>query len=64
MHGEEESLAKDSPRTTAEEMLESKKYIKQNLHHHILFGRVSRGEKIKKRKHIQKQTPELASMVR
>ncbi len=45
-------MAKDSPRTTAGELqkiVESrgqktlkKKMVKQHLHHHMLFGRVSR----------------------
>ncbi len=44
-------MAKDSPRTTAVELqkvVESrgqktlKKIVKQHLHHHMLFGRVSR----------------------
>ncbi len=44
-------MAKDSPRTTAGELqkiVESrgqktlKKIVKQHLHHHMLFGRVSR----------------------
>ncbi len=44
-------MAKDSPRTTAGELqnkVESqgqktfKKIVKQHLHHHVLFGRVSR----------------------
>ncbi len=45
-------MAKDSPRTTAGELqkiIESlgkktfkKKIVKQDLHHHMLFGRVSR----------------------
>ncbi len=43
-------MAKDSPRTTAGELLKivesrgqkpDKKYIKQQLHQHMLFGRVS-----------------------
>ncbi len=44
-------MAKDSPRTTAgklQKIVESrgqktfKKIVKQHLHHHVLFGRVSR----------------------
>ncbi len=44
-------MAKDSPRTTAGEMQKIvgsrgqktlKKIVKQHLHHHMLFGRVSR----------------------
>ncbi len=43
-------MAKDSPRTTAGEMqkiVESRgqktlKMVKQHLHHHMLFGRISR----------------------
>ncbi len=59
-------MAKDSPRTTAGELQKKvefrsqktfTKFIKQPLHHHMLFGRVSRKKSRKENAFTKKQSP-------